>query len=88
MNEIIHGVPAAGSGLTPCCGRTPFELPLRDRITSEGTVTCPGPVRVPGEWYDEPGPAAAETTEPGLTGDDGQPVCTCTYGARCPLCRD
>lgn len=40
--EIVHGCPPDGSGLTPCCGRTPFELPLSDRISSEAPVTCPG----------------------------------------------
>ena len=40
--EVVHGCPPDGSGLTPCCGRTPFELPLGDRISSEAPVTCPG----------------------------------------------
>ncbi|MFD4738689.1 hypothetical protein ACFWNQ_15150 [Streptomyces virginiae] len=40
---VVHGCPPTGSGLTPCCGRTPFELPLADRISSEATVTCAGP---------------------------------------------
>lgn len=39
--ETFHAVPPDGSGLTPCCGRTPFELPRGDRISSE-TVTCRG----------------------------------------------
>lgn len=38
--EIVHSCPPDGSGLTPCCGRTPFELPLGDRISSEALVTC------------------------------------------------
>lgn len=41
--EIVHGCPPDGSGLTLCCGRTPFELPLGDRISSEARVTCAGP---------------------------------------------
>jgi hypothetical protein len=40
-DEVVHGCPPDGSGLTPCCGRTPFELPLTDRISSEAPVTCP-----------------------------------------------
>jgi len=40
---VVHGCPPDGSGLTPCCGRTPFELPLTDRISSEAPVTCTGP---------------------------------------------
>ncbi|MEV6791293.1 hypothetical protein AB0M87_04670 [Streptomyces sp. NPDC051320] len=46
-DEIVHACPPDGSGLTPCCGRTPFELPLTDRISSEAPTTCtrPGPDR-------------------------------------------
>jgi hypothetical protein len=44
--STVHGCPPDGSGLTPCCGRTPFELPRTDRISSEATVTCTGPAAV------------------------------------------
>ena len=50
--EIVHGCPPDGSGLTPCCGRTPFELPLGDRISSEAPITCataPAVVAEPGK---------------------------------------
>lgn len=40
--EVVHGCPPPGSGVTPCCGRTPFELPRTDRISTEAPVTCPG----------------------------------------------
>lgn len=41
--EVVHGCPPDGSGLTPCCGRTPFELPRTDRMsTSPDAVTCTG----------------------------------------------
>lgn len=40
--EVVHGCPPDGSGLTPCCGCTPFELPLGDRISSEAPITCTG----------------------------------------------
>ena len=40
--ETVHACPPDGSGLTPCCGRTPFELPLGDRISSEAPTTCKG----------------------------------------------
>lgn len=40
--EVVHGCPPDGSGLTPCCLRPPFELPLTDRISSEAPTTCPG----------------------------------------------
>lgn len=42
--ETVHACPPDGSGLTPCCGRTPFELPRTDRMSSEAPVTCPGTV--------------------------------------------
>jgi hypothetical protein len=39
--ETVHACPPDGSGLTPCCGRTPFELPRTDRISSEAdAITC------------------------------------------------
>ncbi|MGN7139049.1 hypothetical protein [Streptomyces pseudogriseolus] len=41
--EVVHGCPPVGSGLTPCCGRTPSELPRTDRISSEAPITCTGP---------------------------------------------
>lgn len=40
---LVHLAPPAGSGLTPCCGRTPLELPTSDRITaSPSRATCTG----------------------------------------------
>ncbi|AVH59947.1 MULTISPECIES: hypothetical protein [Streptomyces] len=42
----VHACPPDGSGLTPCCARTPFELAEDDRISSEAPVTCPGPAAV------------------------------------------
>lgn len=39
--EITHACPPGDANLTPCCGRTPFELPRTDRITLDRTlVTC------------------------------------------------
>ena len=36
----IHACPPEGSGIMPCCGRTPFEK-MRDRITNDHRlVTC------------------------------------------------
>jgi hypothetical protein len=38
-----HMCPPAGQGSTPCCGRTPFELPRHDLMTLEpARVTCSG----------------------------------------------
>lgn len=40
-NTVVHACPPDGSGLTPCCGQTPFELPRDDRMTSDPErVTC------------------------------------------------
>lgn len=40
--EPVHACPPEGSGIMPCCGRTPFEVPLTDRMTSTERVTCTG----------------------------------------------
>lgn len=41
MTEVTHACPPVGSGVTPCCGRTPFELPRDDKMTLDpGLVTC------------------------------------------------
>lgn len=41
LRELVHLCPPGDSGSTPCCGRTPFELPPYDRMTSdEKLVTC------------------------------------------------
>lgn len=43
QRETVHACPPDGSGLTPCCGRTPFELPRTDRMTVHlDRVTCGG----------------------------------------------
>lgn len=43
MNEITHQCPPDGSGIMPCCGRTPFEVARTDRMTLEATrVDCKG----------------------------------------------
>ncbi|MCW2757005.1 MAG: hypothetical protein JWO46_751 [Nocardioidaceae bacterium] len=34
-----HLVPPKDHGLTPCCGRNPFELPRRDRLTAHAEQT-------------------------------------------------
>lgn len=38
----IHACPPEGSGVMPCCGKTPFEVPSIDRMTSTEEVTCRG----------------------------------------------
>lgn len=39
--ETIHKCPPLGSGIMPCCGKTPFEVPRTDRMTLDRTqVTC------------------------------------------------
>ena len=43
MTEIVHACPLGGSGLMPCCGRTPFEVgPLARISENPEAVTCPG----------------------------------------------
>lgn len=33
--QPAHQCPPDGSAVTPCCGRTPFELPRTDRMTRQ-----------------------------------------------------
>jgi hypothetical protein len=48
--EVTHQCPPDGQGFTPCCGKTPFELPRTDRITLDPSlVTCHSDLTVPGE---------------------------------------
>jgi hypothetical protein len=43
--EIVHACPVAGSQVTPCCGKTPFELLHGHRLTlNPRLVTCKGKV--------------------------------------------
>lgn len=43
FSETVHRCPPEGQGLTPCCGRTPFELPRTHRMTLDPElVTCVG----------------------------------------------
>lgn len=38
---ITHMSPPDGFGKTPCCDKTPFELPRYDRLTNDRSlVTC------------------------------------------------
>ena len=40
-DEVTHACPPGDAAVTPCCGRTPFELPRTDRMTLDPTlVTC------------------------------------------------
>lgn len=42
--ETVHACPPEGSGVMPCCGRTPFEAPRIHRISSDpDAVTCSKP---------------------------------------------
>ena len=39
--EVTHACPPGDAAVTPCCGRTPFELPRTDRMTLDSAlVTC------------------------------------------------
>lgn len=40
-SEVTHRCPPTGSGIMPCCGRAPFEVPRTDRMTLDPSlVTC------------------------------------------------
>ena len=41
MSEVTHASPLPGRDKTPCCGKVPFELDVRDRMTNDvALVTC------------------------------------------------
>lgn len=41
VEDVTHACPPVGSGLMPCCGRSPNEVPLWHRITLDDEfVTC------------------------------------------------
>ncbi len=41
---ITHACPPDGSGIMECCGRTPFEVSMSDRMTEDSVlVTCGKP---------------------------------------------
>lgn len=41
ITDVVHRVPPDGAAVTPCCGRTPFELPRDEKVTSDDAlVTC------------------------------------------------
>jgi hypothetical protein len=38
---VVHGCPFPGSGVMPCCERSPFEVPAWHRMTTDpDAVTC------------------------------------------------
>jgi hypothetical protein len=42
-DEVVHMAPSVNKAVTPCCGRTPFELRATDRMTlDQSSVTCRG----------------------------------------------
>lgn len=58
MTATVHACPRGDAGLTPCCRRTPFELPRGDRVTeAPERVTCgrTTPVAVDGPLCGAPG---------------------------------
>lgn len=41
LASVVHLCPPAGSGVMLCCGRTPFNVPYTDRMTTDrNAVTC------------------------------------------------
>jgi hypothetical protein len=50
---LVHQSPPGDAAVTPCCGKSPFELPATDRMTIDPiSVTCN--VRVPSTFWLEP----------------------------------
>ena len=43
MSEVIHRCPPLDSGIMPCCGKAPFDVSPKDRMTVlDPFVTCEG----------------------------------------------
>lgn len=42
MPVLIHACPPEGSGIMPCCGRTPFEVTSHRMTQDREKVTCRG----------------------------------------------
>lgn len=41
LPEVIHLCPPGDSNVMPCCGRTPHEVPVWHRLTTDAAlVTC------------------------------------------------
>lgn len=36
----LHRCPPPGEGNMPCCGRTPFEISMFDRMSIDGPINC------------------------------------------------
>lgn len=51
--SIVHKCPPYGSGLTLCCGKTPYELPTTDIITRDSALVNCGQVFQVGNAYRE-----------------------------------
>jgi hypothetical protein len=44
FGAVTHACPPGDEGVTPCCGRVPFELPRWHRLTLDPReVTCGAP---------------------------------------------
>lgn len=90
-----HASPPDGSGLTPCCERSPFELPRGDRMTVEAEhVTCPvSPSSEPWTLDHDVHVFAQTESRPGPLTDEGERwkecrqtgkvmvLCRCGYGS-------
>lgn len=73
MTETIHACPPAGSSLTPCCARTPLELPLGDRmVVDQAAVTCAG--AAPAKYPHPEGNTTVLGSEI-FASSDGQVIC-------------
>lgn len=56
--EITHLCPPSGEWVTPCCGKTPFELPRTDHLTLMPEMVNCGQFKKVTEWQnteDDPG---------------------------------
>lgn len=58
------------------------------RFTDVSPVKADGQEIPDGSLWIAPVPRPCEHREQPIRDKDGEPICTCTYGQRCPACRD
>jgi hypothetical protein len=91
--RTLHRKATHGDDCVHCAGFGPAydnTWPCQTIRVLDGTARVPPAPATTEPIVDRPfrshRPKPAE--EPGLVDKDGKPICTCTYGERCPNCRD
>lgn len=68
-----HRCPPRGSGIMPCCGRAPLEVPSTDRMTLEASlVTCTQPTPTTHATGERPMTGSSYRMTARFVADDGE----------------